>query len=53
MYRFFEDIPAAGGQPGSYPLTYQVVEVYRFVDGRIESVNAFTSELPYGMKPHR
>ena len=53
VYRFFEDIPAAGGQPGSYPLTYQVVEVYRFVDGRIESVNAFTSELPYGMKPHR
>jgi hypothetical protein len=53
VYRFFEDLPAIGGAAGTYPLTYQVVEVYRFVDGRIEQVHAFTSELPYGMKPHR
>ena len=48
-YRFFEDRPAIGS---GYPLTYQVVELYRFVDGRIEQVQAFASELPYGMKPH-
>lgn len=51
VYRFFEDLPARDGS--GYPLTYQVVELYRFVDDQIEQVQAFTSELPYGMKPHR
>ena len=49
-YRFFEDRPAIGS---GYPLTYQVVELYRFVDGKVEQVHAFSSELPYGMKPHQ
>jgi hypothetical protein len=52
-YRLFEDLPAIGGAEGSYPRTRQVVELLRFVDGKIEQVQAFTSELPYGMKPHR
>jgi ketosteroid isomerase-like protein len=47
--RFHEDIPASDGQ--GYPLTYQVVEVSRFEDGRITRLEAFTSELPYGMRP--
>jgi hypothetical protein len=51
VYRTFEDLPAASGS--GYPLTYQVVELFRFVGGEIEQVQAFTSELPYGMKPHR
>ena len=51
VYRFFEDRPATGGS--GYPLTFQVVELYRFVDGKVAEVQAFTSELPYGMKPHR
>jgi hypothetical protein len=51
VYRTFEDLPASSGR--GYPLTYQVVELFRFEDGRIEQVQAFTSELPYGMKPHR
>jgi hypothetical protein len=50
VYRTFEDIPASSGT--GYPLTYQVVELFRFVDGKIERIDAFTSELPYGMKPH-
>ena len=52
-YRMFEDLPAVGGTAGAYPRTYQVVVLLRFVGGRIEQVQAFTSELPYGMKPHR
>ena len=52
VYRTFEDLPASAGAEGSYPLTYQVIELFRFVDGKIEQVQAFTSELPYGMKPH-
>jgi len=52
VYRTFEDLPASAGAEGSYPLTYQVVELFRFVDGRIERVEAFTSELPYGMRSH-
>ena len=51
VYRFFEDLPASEGS--GYPLTRQVVEVYRFDGGRIDQVHAFNSELPYGMKPHR
>lgn len=52
VYRTFEDLPASGGREGSYPLTYQVVELFRFVSGKIEQVEAFTAELPYGMRPH-
>jgi hypothetical protein len=52
VYRTFEDLPASAGTAGSYPLTYQVVELFRFVAGKIERVEAFTSELPYGMRPH-
>jgi hypothetical protein len=48
-YRFYEDYPAASGQ--GYPLTYQVVELYRFEAGRVVQVEAFTSELPFGMRP--
>jgi hypothetical protein len=50
VYRTFEDLPASSGS--GYPLTYQVVELFRFDDGRVAEVQAFTSELPYGMKPH-
>ena len=53
VYRMFEDLPAVGGAEGTYPRTYQVVVMLRFVEGMIELVNAFTSELPYGKKPHR
>jgi hypothetical protein len=49
-YRMFEDLPGTG--EGTYPKTYQVVVLLRFVDGRIERVEAFTSELPFGMRPH-
>jgi hypothetical protein len=49
-YRMFEDLPALGS---GYPRTYQVLLLLRFVDGKVERINSFTSELPYGMKPHR
>lgn len=49
VYRQFEDRPAKGGT--GYPLTYQVVELLRIENGRITGVQAFTSELPYGMRP--
>ena len=49
VYRQFEDKPATDGN--GYPLTYQVVEMFRFVDGKVVEVQAFTSELPYGMRP--
>ena len=52
VYRTFEDLPASAGREGSYPLTYQVIELFRFVGGKIERVEAFTTELPYGMPPH-
>lgn len=51
--RLFEDLPAIGGAEGSYPKTQQVMAVFRFADGKIEQVHAFTSELPFGMRPHR
>jgi hypothetical protein len=51
LYRTFEDLPRRGGAEGSYPLTYQVVELFRIVGGKIERVEAYTAELPYGMKP--
>lgn len=50
VFRTFEDLPAIGN---GYPLTYQVVELFRFESGEIARIEAFTSELPYGMKPHR
>ena len=49
VYRQFEDKPAADGV--SYPLTYQVIELARFENGKITQIEAFTSELPYGMRP--
>jgi hypothetical protein len=48
VYRTFEDIPAMGG---TYPRTLQVIDLFRFESGRITEIQAFTSELPYGMKP--
>ncbi len=36
----------------SYPLTQQVVELFRIEGGKIVQVRAYTSELPYGMRPH-
>ncbi|MEO0061737.1 MAG: hypothetical protein RLZZ08_297 [Pseudomonadota bacterium] len=50
VYRLFEDLPATGGS--GYPLTFQVNAVLHFDSGRITRVEAFTSELPLGMKPH-
>lgn len=49
VYRAFQDIPA---HDTGYPLTFQTVEVLRFDRGTIASVDTYTSELPYGMKPH-
>jgi len=49
VVRFFEDIPAIDGQ--GYPLTQQVLELYRFEDGAITRVEAITAELPYAMRP--
>lgn len=49
VYRTFEDLPATSGS--GYPLTYQVVELFRFDRGRIDEIQAWTSELPYGMRP--
>lgn len=34
-----------------YPRTQQVVELFRISGGRIERVESFNSELPYGMQP--
>ncbi|HWK42881.1 MAG TPA: hypothetical protein VNR60_13255 [Croceibacterium sp.] len=50
IYRTFEDVPAKGS---GYPLTYQVVELFRFEGGKITEVQAWNSELPFGMVPHR
>ncbi len=58
----FEDFPAseqdftdASGEAykGSlpYPRTQQVVGLFRFSGGKIERIEAFASELPYGMQP--
>lgn len=49
VYRLFQDLPALGS---GYPLTEQIVEVFSFDNGRIAGIDAWTSELPYGMKPH-
>lgn len=52
IYRTFEDFPATTEGDKTYPRTLQVTELFRFVGGKIERVEAWTSELPYGMKPH-
>lgn len=49
VYRTFEDVPAANGT--GYPYTLQVIDVFRFDDGEVAEILAYTSELPYGMKP--
>ncbi len=49
VYRTFEDYPSVGS---GYPRTDQVVEVFSFDGGKMTGVYAWTSELPYGMKPH-
>ena len=52
VYRTFEDFPAATDGDKTYPRSVQVVELFHLVGGKIERVEAWTSELPYGMKPH-
>jgi hypothetical protein len=54
VFRTFEDLPATSGpvEARRFPRTYQVVELFRFDDGRVTQVHAYTSELPYGMRPH-
>jgi hypothetical protein len=60
----FEDIPsvprAFAGPDGTsrpnfadYPRSLQIVEIFRFAGGKIEQLTRFSSELPYGMPPHR
>ena len=63
VVRVFEDIPAAPPEftgrdgttarnPAGYPHSLQIVEVFRFVGGKIEQLRRFSSELPFGMPPH-
>ncbi|WEK46596.1 MAG: hypothetical protein P0Y56_16560 [Candidatus Andeanibacterium colombiense] len=52
VYRTFEDFPAANDADKTYPRTLQVTELFHFVSGKVDRVEAWTSELPYGMKPH-
>jgi hypothetical protein len=49
VWRTFEDFPATNGQ--GYPRSYQVTEMLHFDGGEVARVDAFTSELPYGMRP--
>jgi hypothetical protein len=49
VYRTFEDFPSIGS---GYPRTDQIVEVFRIENGEVTDIHAWTSELPYGMKPH-
>jgi hypothetical protein len=59
----FEDIPSvprefkrADGSalrnPAGYPHSIQIVEVFRFVGGKVEQIERVSTEVPYGMKPH-
>jgi hypothetical protein len=59
----FEDIPSvprefkrADGSalrnPSGYPHSIQIVEVFRFVGGKVEQIERVSTEVPYGMKPH-
>jgi hypothetical protein len=61
--RVYEDIPATPRQfagpngaetpnPAAYPHSLRIVEVFRFVGGKIEGLRRFSAELPYGMPPH-
>ena len=50
VFSIFKDLPATGGS--DYPRTYQTVELFRFEGGQIYAVHAYTSELPFGMRPH-
>jgi hypothetical protein len=36
-----------------YPKTQQVIDLFRFVGGKVQQIDAFSTELPFGMKPHR
>jgi hypothetical protein len=49
IWRTFEDAPATNGQ--GYPRSYQVTEMLHFEGGKITQIDAYTSELPYGMRP--
>ena len=62
--RVFEDIPAAPREfagadstprpnPAAYPRSLQIVEVFHFAGGKVEQLFRLSSELPYGMPPHR
>ena len=62
VYSTYEDFPAidreyfdaAGASykdTTTYPRTQQVIEMFRIEGGKIVQVTAYTSELPYGMKP--
>jgi hypothetical protein len=51
VYQSFDDVPATNGK--GYPLTQQVVEVFHFVSGKVERIDSYMAELPYGMPPHR
>ncbi|MGZ3172139.1 MAG: hypothetical protein ACXWJC_03515 [Croceibacterium sp.] len=61
--RVFEDIPAAPREftrpdgskmpnPAAYPRSLQIVELFRIEGGKIAALNRFSTELPFGMKPH-
>ena len=50
VFSLFEDLPATDGS--GYPHTKQTVELFHFDGGRIGTVHAYTSELPYRMRPH-
>ncbi len=63
VYQTFEDFTAIDREytdgsgeifkdTSTYPRTMQVVEMFRVEGGEIVQVTAYTSELPYGMKPH-
>ena len=54
VFRTFEDLPATIGplETRGHPHTRQIVELFRFEDGRVRSVHAYSAELPYGMTAH-
>jgi hypothetical protein len=49
VYRTFDDFPAL---ESGYPRTDQLVEIFRLENGEVTDIHAWTSELPYGMRPH-
>jgi len=50
VFSLYEDFAATDG--AGYPRTLQVTVLLRFESGKLAGVHAFTSELPYGMRPH-